>query len=108
MYAEDLVIDDDAQREEIKHVGKVVPDVGIAVLARTFRVEAVRLGDTAGLVVAADEVDSVGVSKLEAHEERYRLNAEHSAIDIVAWREGSVSRKHAGRGGEGKSLPRKR
>ena len=41
MYAEDLVIDDDGERQEVEHVGKIVPYIGIAVLARTFRVKAV-------------------------------------------------------------------
>ena len=33
MHAKDLVVDDDRERQEIEHVGEVVPDVGVAVLA---------------------------------------------------------------------------
>lgn len=33
MDAEDLVIDDHAQGKEIEHVGKIVPDISIAILA---------------------------------------------------------------------------
>ena len=54
MHAEDLVIDHDGQREEVEHVREVVPDVGVAVLAVAFGVEAVGLGYASGLVVAAD------------------------------------------------------
>lgn len=61
--AKDLVVDDDAERQKVKHVGKVVPDAGVAVLAGTFRVEAVRLRHAARLVVPADQMDSVGVSQ---------------------------------------------
>lgn len=66
MYAENLVVDYDAEGEEIEHVREVVPDVGVSVLASAFGVEAVGLGDTAGLVVSAYEVDTFGVSEFEA------------------------------------------
>lgn len=60
--AENLVVYYDTQGQKVKHVGKVVPDVGVAVLARALGVEAVGLGDAAGFVVASDQMDSVGVS----------------------------------------------
>jgi hypothetical protein len=41
--AEDLVVDDHAECQKVKHIGEVMPDVGVAVLARAFRVKAVRL-----------------------------------------------------------------
>lgn len=62
MYTEDLVINHDTQCQEVEHVGEVVPDVGVAVLACAFGIKPVRLGDSAGLVIAADEVDSRGIS----------------------------------------------
>lgn len=62
MDAKYFVVDHYTQREVVEHVGEVVPDIGVAVFAGTLCVEAVGLGDTAGLVVAADKVDSVGVS----------------------------------------------
>lgn len=33
VYAEDLVVDDDAQRQKVKHVCEIMPYVGIAVFA---------------------------------------------------------------------------
>lgn len=83
MDAEDLVVDDDGQGEEVEHVGEVVPHVGVAVLARAFRVKAVRLRHAAGLVVAADEVHAVRVAQLQAHEERDGLDREEPAVDVV-------------------------
>lgn len=41
MYAEDIVIYDDGECEEVEHVCEVVPDVGIAVFAAALGVEAV-------------------------------------------------------------------
>ena len=69
VHAEDLVVDDDREGEEVEHVGEVVPDVGVAVFAVALGVEAVGLGDAAGLVVAADEVHAGGVAQFEADEE---------------------------------------
>ena len=66
---EDLVVDDTAQGEIVEHVGEVMPDCGVAVFPRAFGVEAVRLGDTARLVVATNEVDSVWVAQLQADQE---------------------------------------
>ena len=62
MHAEDLVVDHDAQGEEVEHVGKIVPDVGIAVFSGTLGVEPVRLGHAAGFMVSTDEMDALGVS----------------------------------------------
>lgn len=84
VHAEDLVVDHHGEREEVEHVREVVPDVGVAVLARALGVEAVGLRDAAGFVVAADQVDAVGVSKLEADEEGDGFDGEEAAVDVVA------------------------
>lgn len=68
VHAEDLVVDDDGEGEEVEHVGEVVPDVGVAVLAGALGVEAVGLGHASRLVVAADQVHAVRVPELEAYE----------------------------------------
>lgn len=83
--AEYLVVDDDGERQEVEHVREVVPDVGVAVFARALGVEAIGLGYAAGFVVAANEVHSSWVAELKAHEEGDGFNAEHAAVDIVAW-----------------------
>jgi hypothetical protein len=46
-----------------------VPYVRIAVLARAFGIEAIRLGDSARFVVAAYEVNSVWIAELQAYKE---------------------------------------
>ena len=62
MYAEYLVVDDHAQGKEIEHVGEIVPDIGIAVFSRTLCVKSVRLSNASRLMVAADEMNAMGVS----------------------------------------------
>lgn len=43
VYAEYFVVDDDRQREEIKHIGEVCPHAWGAVFSMTFRVETICL-----------------------------------------------------------------
>lgn len=54
VHAEYLVVDHDGQREEVEHVGEVVPDVGVAVFAVAFGVEAIGLRYASRLVVPSD------------------------------------------------------
>ena len=65
-----------------------MPDVCIAVFAAAFCVEAIGLGDAAGLVVAADEGYAVGVAELEAEEEGDGFDGEDAAVYIVTFKKG--------------------
>lgn len=40
-------------------------------------------------MVAADEVDTLGIAELKADQERDGLDAKEAAIDVVAWKEKS-------------------
>ena len=62
---EDLVVDERGKREEVEQVCEVLPDVGVAVFAQALVVEAVHLGDLAGLVVATQDGDAAWVADLE-------------------------------------------
>lgn len=104
--AEDLVIDNAGEGEIVEHVGEVVPDSSVAVLAAAFGVEAVGLSNTARLVVATDQVNAMRVAQFETDQQRNGLDTEEAAINIVAcaWSEmglvgGRVPRGH---------IPRKR
>lgn len=39
MHTEYIVVDNRTQGKEIKHIRKVMPDIGVAVLPRTFCIE---------------------------------------------------------------------
>lgn len=67
--AEDLVVDDDGEGEEVEHVGEVLPHVGGSVLSHALGVEPVRLRHRPGLVVAPDQMDPFRVPELEADEQ---------------------------------------
>jgi hypothetical protein len=75
-----LVVDDDGQGQVVEHIGKVVPNIGVAIFATAFSVEAVRLCYTAGFVVATDEVNSIRVSKLQAYEKGDGFDAEETEM----------------------------
>ena len=47
MKAEDLVLDEGGEGQEVEEVGEVFPDVGIAILSQAFVVETVHLSDLA-------------------------------------------------------------
>ena len=61
-----------------------MPHIGIAVLSRTFGIEAIGLGDAARLMVAADQMHTIWVSQFQTDKERYSFDAEHATVDVVA------------------------
>ena len=83
--AEDLVVDDAGEGEVVEHVGEVVPDSSVAVLAAAFCVETVGLSNTSRLVVAADEVDAVRIAEFETDQQRDGFDTEEAAINVVAY-----------------------
>ena len=66
--AEDLIIDKGSEGKIVEKVGKIFPDIRIAVLAKTFIVEAVDLGDLARFVVAAEYCNALRVSDFESNQ----------------------------------------
>lgn len=82
--AEDLVVDKGGEWEVVEEVGEVLPDVGVAVLAEALVVEAVDLGDLAGLVVSTEDGDALWVADLEGNEESDGLDGVVATVDVVA------------------------
>jgi len=69
MDTEHIAIDDGSEGEEIKGLIEVLPAVGVAVLLVDFIEESIHHGDVSALVVAPQQVDTVGVLHLQAEEE---------------------------------------
>lgn len=84
MDTENLIIYHDTECQKIKHVGKVMPNVGVAILAGALGIEAIGLGDAARLVVASYQMNSVGVSQFQTNKKGNSFDAEHAAVYIVA------------------------
>ena len=60
-----------------------MPDIGIAIFAIAFSVEAVGLCDTTRFMVAADEVDALWIAEFEADEEGDCFDGEKTAVNVV-------------------------
>ena len=100
MHAEDPTVDDRTEREIVEHLAAPAPDVGGAVLALAFVVEAIDLGDLAGFVVSSEDEEVFGVFDLVSEEEANGFERLFSSIDVVAeeevvgfWGEPAVFKK---------------
>lgn len=84
MQAEDLVLDEGGKGEEVEKIGEGFPHIGIAVFSETLVVEAVDLGDLAGLVISSKDGDALGVTDLKANKEGDCFYRVIPAVDVVA------------------------
>ena len=84
VQTEDLIVDQSGEWQVVEEVGEVFPDVGVAVFAEAFVVEAVDLGDLAGFVVTAEDGDSRWVADLEGHEQGYCFYGVVASVYVVA------------------------
>lgn len=67
--AEELAVYDCRENQKVENVAACLPDGRVTVLLLALLVEPVNLRDLPGLVVAADENDPVGVSKVVVSDE---------------------------------------
>ncbi len=84
MDAEDLFLNDGAERQVVEDVSAVTPDVDGTVLAEALVVETVDLSDLARFVVATDETDARRILHLQQEKEEEGFNGVITAIDEVA------------------------
>jgi len=83
MQAKDLVFNQSGERKVVKEIGKVFPDIGVAVLSQAFVVKAVHLCDLAGFVIATEDGYAGRIAYLERDEEGDGLDGKVATIDIV-------------------------
>ncbi len=69
MEAEDLVVDEGGERQVVKEVGEVLPNIGVAIFPKAFVIKAIHLRDLTGFVITAEDGDALGVSDFESNEE---------------------------------------
>ena len=85
--AENLIFDDSCQRQVVKEVSQVFPDVSIAVLAETFIVEAIYLCDLTTFMITAENGNAFLKAYFKADEKCYCLHRVVSTIDVIAHEE---------------------
>lgn len=90
VQAEDLVLDESGERKVVEEIGKVFPDIGIAVFAQALVIKPIHLCDLAGLMISSEDGDSLGVTDFEADKECDRLYRVVATVDIVTWGRKSV------------------
>lgn len=83
VHAEDLIVYDHGKREEVEHIGEIVPNICVAIFTIAFGIEAVGLRDTSRFMIATNQVDSLRVTELEANEQGYCFDREEAAVNIV-------------------------
>lgn len=86
MEAEDLVFDEGGKREVIEEVGEVFPDIGISILAQALVVETVHLCNLTGLVVAAQDCDTLRITNFEGDKESHSLDGKVPTINVVTFK----------------------
>ena len=74
MEAENFLFHDSSQGEVIEEICEVFPHVGIAILAKTFIVETVDLGDLARFMISTENSDSILVADLETDKKSHGLH----------------------------------
>ena len=87
MKAENLIFDDSCQRQVVKEVRQVLPDISIAVLSETFVVEAIDLCDLTTFMVTAENRDAFLKAYFEADEKCDGLHRVVSTIDVITHEE---------------------
>ncbi len=87
MEAEDLVLYDGRHGQVVEQICEALPHVGVPVFSEALVVEAVNLGDLAGLVVAPEDSDSVLEPDLERNKQGDGLDGVVASVDVVAHEE---------------------
>lgn len=83
METEDLVLNQSCKWQVVKEVSEVLPNIGIAVLAKALIIESIDLGDLTRLMVTTEDGDSVFIADLEGDKKSHSLNTVVSTVNIV-------------------------
>ena len=90
---ENLVVDERSEGKVIEQIGKILPNVRVAVLPETFIVETINLRDLAGFMITTKDCDALRVSDFECNEEGDRLNRVIASVNIITCPKKSVSER---------------
>mmetsp|Transcript_29665 Transcript_29665/g.87776 ORF Transcript_29665/g.87776 Transcript_29665/m.87776 type:complete len:222 (+) Transcript_29665:1131-1796(+) len=83
MRAEELVLDDCCQRQEVKKVGQQLPHLGRSIFSQTLLIETIHLGDLAAFMVATDHDHPGWVPDLQGNHHAHGLDRVVSTVHVV-------------------------
>lgn len=83
VQTEDLVFDESSKGEVIEEVGKVFPNVGVAIFPQALVVETIDLSDLTGLVVATEDGNTLRVTNLQADQKGHSLDGIVASVDVI-------------------------
>lgn len=85
--AQDRLVNERGQRQAVKDLCAVAPDIDASVLAQALVIETIRLSDLAALVVAADQRNLVRIPHFESQEQKECFNRIKASVNKVTHEE---------------------
>jgi hypothetical protein len=83
MNTENLIINDDRKRQEIKHIRKNLPHLGRMILPHTLGVKAITLRNATRLVVPSHEMHAIRIPEFQTCQEGDGLDAKVASVDVI-------------------------
>jgi hypothetical protein len=84
VYTEHLSVNNSSDGKIVKHIGKELPNFGIAILCLALCVEPIDLCDLSSLMISSNQGNSLGVSQLQEHQKSDGLYTMSATINIVS------------------------
>lgn len=84
MKPHNLIFNKCGERQIVKKIGEIFPNVGVSILAQTLIVKAVNLRNLSGFMVSSKNEYSAWKSDFKAYQKRDGFYAIVSSIDIIA------------------------
>ena len=84
MHCKDLVINNRADRQIVKHISEHGPDSRITILLLALELEPINCSDLPCFVVSANQANAVWVPQLKQEEQRDGLDGVRATIDVVS------------------------
>lgn len=78
--AEDAIIDDGGEREVVKDISAIPPDIERAILPEAFIIEAIHLRDLTALMITSDQRDQIRIANFICKQQEERLNTIEPAV----------------------------
>lgn len=83
MDTKDAIIDRRAERQMVKEVHEVAPDIRCSILSHAFSIKTVNFCDDTRFMASTDQMNSGWITKQQAGQQGYGFDAEVAQVDIA-------------------------